>query len=257
VSSFRTILIAALWTAGALCASAQKPDRTDPASCPYCGGDAELMARAGIVSHGPFEFGAAPNDTKSVDAFLIAPVFWIESAHFEIAFAIGPYRVPQKEKNKLRAELTKLALVLPNVDPKTKILDEWLRAHLFAQRCEEVYARFLEIVRKTEADFPQPGEPWLIGQPFRGTGPYLGQAGKYEVVLLETESEHVAFLRDQTGLTVKRTQRWNMIERDSITVSIHLQQGSLKVDEALHGHLAFNLAHNFFDGLPAHDCFRA
>jgi hypothetical protein len=229
-------------------AHAQKPGRTDPASCPYCGGDPDVMARAGIVSHGPFEFGSPKNDTETVGAFLLAPVFWIESEHHEIGFALGPYKVTQKEKEKIRAELTRLAEVLPNVDPRRKILDEWLRAHLFAQRAEDAYARFLEIVRKTPDDFPRPGEPWILGDPFRGIGPHLGQAGKYEVLLLETEAEHVAYLKEQFGLSIKRTQRWNVVERDSLNVTLHIRQGDLKIDSSLHGHVVFNLAHNYLDG---------
>jgi len=242
------LLLASLALATGAAHAQDKPGKTDPAACPYCAGDPAIMEKAGIVSHGPFEFGAEGSDTASVAEFLLGDCFWIETAHFEIGFALGPYKVPQKEKNRIRDELTRLGEILPNVEPKTKVLDEWLRAHMFAQRCEDAYARFLELVQKTDADFPQPGEQWLIGQPFRGIGPHLGQLGKYEVLLVETEAEHVAYLREQFGLSIKRTQRWNVIERDTLNVTVHLQQGSLKIDEALHGHLVFNLAHNFFDG---------
>ena len=135
-----------------------KPARNDPAGCPYCGNDPELLAKAGLVSHGPFEFGKAPHDTRSVDDALVSDIYWIESAHFELGIGIGAYRVTQNEKEKLRGELARLAEVLPEVDPKAKLLDEWLRTHLFAQRCEDADARFLELVQKTEADFPQPGQ---------------------------------------------------------------------------------------------------
>ena len=33
-----------------------------------------------------------------------------------------------------------------------------------------------------------------------------------------------------------------------ISVTTHTQQGQLRVDAAMHGHVAFNLAHNFLDG---------
>ena len=220
-----------------------------PSMCPYCHGDPEVMQRAGIVSHGGFEFGAEGEDTASVDAFLGgADVYWIETAHFELGFGLGPYPVKQREKKKLRAELAKLAEVLPEVDPKTKVLDEWLRVHLFAQRCEEVWDRFLEIMQVEEGDFPTAQEPWLLGTPYFGEGPYVGQKGKYELLILETEADHVAFLTEHFGLNIKRTQRWNVIPRDTITVNIHVRQGDLRVDTALHGHVAFNLAHNLLDG---------
>jgi len=248
VSSGALLRSAAVLLACALPARAQdKPARNDPSNCPYCHNDPALLEKAGLVSHGPFEFGKK-GDTKSVDAFLVADVYWLESKHLEIGLGIGPYRVTQREKEKLRGELARLAQFLPDVDPKTKLLDEWLRVHLFAQRGEDAYARFLELVQKTEADFPQLGQKWLIGTPFRGMGPYFGQAGKYEVLMLETEAESVAYMNEEFGLKITRTQRWNVIERDALNVTIHLQQGSLKEDDALQGHVIFNLAHNFFDG---------
>ncbi len=239
---------AALAACAALAAAQDKPARNDPRSCPYCKGDPELLAKAGLVSHGPFPFGNEPNDTQSVDDDLAADVFWIESAHFEIGLGIGAYRVSQKDKDKLRGELGRLAQVLPAVDPKTKLLDEWLRAHLFAQRCEDSYQRFLELVRCTEADFPKAGEKIMTGAPYRGHGPHLGQAGKYEVLLLENEREQTTFLNGQFGLPVKRTQRYNAVSRDTLDVTIHLEQEGLRNDEALHGHVVFNLAHMFLDG---------
>lgn len=244
----RLLRTAALLLLASAAVAQDKPPRNDPSNCPYCHNDPAVLARAGLVSHGPFEFGATPNDTRSVDAALVSDIYWIETPHLEIGLGLSPYRVPQKEKEKIRAELTELQRALPEVDPKTKLLDEWLRVHLFAQRGEAAYKRFLELVKKTDADFPKIGDKWLIGTPFRGTGPYLGMAGKYEVLMLESESEHVAFLNDQFGLTIPRTQRWHVVDRETVDVTLHLQQGNLKTDEALHGHFVFNLAHNFFDG---------
>ena len=241
-------LLVALALAAPLGAQSDSKARTDPSNCPYCEGDPEVAAAAGLVGHGPFEFAAEGQTSETVGDYLIADTYWIESEHFEIGLALAPYKVPQKEKNKIRAELTELAEVLPNVDPKAKVLDEWLRVHLFAQRCEKVFERFLEIVQKTRDDFPTAGQRWVIGQPYMGEGPYVGQSGKFEVLLLTSEGESVAFLKDQFGLPIKRTQRWNVVERDSLSVTIHLDQGSLKRDTALHGHLAFNLAINLLDG---------
>src|SRR5688572_8185956 len=109
--------------------------KNDGANCPYCKGDAELMAKAKLVSHGGFEFGI--NDTAKIDAYLAAAdIRWLESEHFQIGLALSPHKVKEEEKKKVRAELAKLAEVLPEVDTRTKILDPWLRLHLYAQRCE-------------------------------------------------------------------------------------------------------------------------
>lgn len=220
----------------------------DPRNDPYTLGDPEVWARAGIVSMGGFEFGNT--DTAGVDDFLAtADILWLETEHFEIGFALGRYKVPQKEKKIFLAELTRLAEKLPEVDPKTKILDPWLRLHLYGQRLEDLYDEFLRIVDLEDDVFPDGVTLWDGLGEYMGEGPYLGQKGKYEVLILPSEASSVAFLKESFGLTIKRTQRWNVVDRDSITLTIHIQQGSLKVDPALHGHVAFNMAHNFLDGL--------
>lgn len=219
----------------------------DPSLCPYCGGDAARMQAAGIVSHGGFEF--ASSDTAKVDRLLAtSDIRWIESAHFELGFALGPHKVKQDEKEKIREELGRLALVLPSVDPRTKVLDPWLRSHLYAQRMEEVWKRFLELMRVQESDFPDGTKTWDMTTKYMGEGPYMGQKGKYEVLIVPSEAALVSFLRDQFGLQVRQTQRWNVVERSSITVAIGTHQGQLKDDGALHGHVAFNLAINLLDG---------
>ena len=67
--------------------------------------------------------------------------------------------------------------------------------------------------------------------------------------MLPSEALHLSFLRKEFGLSVRKTQRWNVVGRDSLTVTMHDDDGSLNKDTALHGHMVFNLAHNFLDGL--------
>ena len=81
-----------------------------------------------------------------------------------------------------------------------------------------------------------------------GEGPYLGQKGKYEILLLPSEASSLSYLSHEFGLQIKRTQRWNVIDRETLTLTIHTQQGQLREDAALHGHVVFNLVHNFLDG---------
>ena len=232
-------------------AEAQRPrkdqPKNDPALDPYTRGDPEVWKAAGIVSMGGFEFGKT--DTVEVDDFMAtSDIKWIETAHFELGFALGPYKVTQKEKHKLRAELTRLAEKLPEVSPTTKVLDPWLRTHMFAQRLEEMYEEFLGIIQVDQAVFPDGTAPWNRQGEYQGEGPYLGQKGKYEVLILPSEAASVSFLGQYFGLGIKRTQRWNVTDRESLTVTIHVQQGNLRNDTGLHGHLAFNMAHNFLDG---------
>lgn len=220
-----------------------------PENDPYTkGGDPELMKAAGILSHGGFEFSIS--DTHAVDEYLgNSDIRWLETEHFEIGFALGSYRVSQKEKKVFLRDLTRLAERLPTVDPKRKLIDPWLRAHLYAMRAEDIYEDFLSIIQMQPSDFPSRGTAWNREGRYPGEGPHMGQKGKYEILILPNKSVHVDFLSHNYGLQIERTQRWNVVPRDSITLIIHTQQGSLKTDAALHGHVAFNLGHNLFDGL--------
>lgn len=225
--------------------NAGKP-RNLPANCPWCHGDPDLMRAAGIVSHGGFEFGA--HDTPWADRFFGGrDLFWIESAHFELGLALGPQKVGPDESKKVRAELAELAAVLPDVDPKTRVLAPFMRAHLYALRVEKTWARFLALMQVKESDFPNGRMAWVLGAPYWGEGPYVGQKGKFEVLVLPTASDQTAFLMEQFGLSVKRTQRWNVIERDALIVVTNLSENELHSDEQIHGHLVFNLAINLLD----------
>ena len=235
----------ALLLALAIPAAAQR--KNDPAQCPYCGGDPELMAAAGIVSHGGFEFGRT--DTAEVDALLaMTDIRWIETTHFQLGFALGSHKVDQTEKGKVRGELTRLAPALPAVKPKTKILDPWLRAHLYAQRLEDLWTRFLELMQTEESEFPPEPKVWNTEGTYWGQGPYLGMEGKYEVLVLPSEAASVLYLREHFGLQIRLTQRWNLMERDTLSLTVHPDQGDLRRDGALHGHIAFNMTINMLDG---------
>jgi len=242
-------LAAALAIAAAGPAAAQKDRvrKNDPSTDPYTRGEPEALARAGLVSLGGFEFGTT--DTAEVDAYMaVEDIKWIESAHFELGFALGPYKVKQSEKKAIFAELTALSELLPEVDPKKGILDPWLRAHMYVQRLERVWDRFLGILQLDASVFPDGSKAWDMRSKYWGEGPYLGERGKYEVLILPSEAGHVSYLKNYYGLLIKRTQRWNVVDRDTLTANIHVQQGQLKDDGALHGHVAFNVAHNLLDG---------
>lgn len=217
-----------------------------PANCRWCRADPALMAAAGVVSHGGFEFAAT--DTAQIDGLLAKDVYWIETAHFQLGLALGPHKVGTGESKKVRAELSELALVLPEIDPKARVLDPWLRTHLYAQRVEKLWKRVLEILRREESYFPDGKSVWLKGTPYRGEGPLLGQKGKYELIVVPTPADQVSLLKTHFGLSIERTQRWNVIERDSLIVVTNLMENDLTDDERIHGHVVFNLTHNLIDG---------
>ena len=232
----------------AFCLPLDAQRANDPATCPYCMNDPAIMGPAGILSHGGFEFGAS--DTGAVDTLLAtSDIRWIETPHFELGIALGLHKVKQSEKEKIRAELTELQLLMPTINPKEKILDPWLRSHLYARRIEKMWTRFLELMQVDESAFPsRPETKWDLTGKYMGSGPYLGQSGKFEVLLLPSEAASVSFLQEQFGLIITRTQRWNVIPKDTLILVAHAGQGQLKDDGAMHNHVAFNLAINMLDG---------
>ena len=236
-------------------AAAQKPlDRskplTDPANDPYTrGGKEKYVEAAGYASMGGFEFGARDDTTTEVSALLEGvEVRWIETAHFELGIALPKVKVTKEERKKVKAELAKLQKALPVVKPDTKFLDPWLRAHLYAQRLEEHYARLQEIMGVTDETFAANKEIWDIGTPYFGIGPYMGQMGKFEVLLLPSEKSSRLFLTARLGRTTKLSQRCNIRERDTLCFIAHTGQGRLNLDEAMHGHVVFNVTQMMMNG---------
>jgi hypothetical protein len=225
----------------------QSKNPGDPAKCPWCHNNPDLLKAAGLVSHGPFAFGKY--DTKHVHELLPeADIRWVETAHFRIGFALGEQKVKLEEKKKILGELTRLKEFFPDVKPETQILDPWMRTHLYAQRCEDCYKHFVDLFKLGDKKFK--GDPALPKDAlYHGEGPYLGMLEKYEILVLPTEASHYVFLVANSGLPVKRSQRWHYIERGVLGLMCHAEQGRLRTDMALHGHIAFNIAHNLLDGL--------
>lgn len=229
-------------------------DRSQPfhahVNDPYTrGGDPALVAAAGYVNFGePFDFGAEGWDTKRVTRELDAPIIWLETAHLQLGLQLPEIKVDPDDRDKLRAELEQLKLKLPDVEPKTRVLDPWLRAHLMAQRLEAHYVRFRDFLGVKDEDFPDGTQLWDTKGKYMGQGPFLGEKGKYEVIVLPSLGQFRAYLNSNYGLTTKKAQRWNIIPRDTLQYVVHLEEGKLKLDAALHSNLIFNLTINMIDG---------
>ena len=235
-------LLASLWFAAPLLAQKKpKVPRNHPDACPYCKNDPEVMKAAGIVSHGGFEV-ARKSTEEAAGVVGGAEIYWIETTNFKVGLALGPIKVRQEEKAKIRAECAHLAETLEDVPLKPKTLDPWLRAHLYAVRLEKVYSDMLEFLDADQSKFPEPGTVWNMVGEYWGEGPYMGPKGKLEIMLWPSEGFHSQWLKENFGLLTKKSQRWHIIDTGSLQFSGHTDQGSLSVDEALHGHVVFNVS---------------
>lgn len=182
-------------------------------TCPYCTDEA-VMKAAGIVGHGPFPC-AETTSTKIEETIVYEKFYWLETTHLVIGSTLPKYPVPQREKKFLRAELEELAKVFPKVDPKTRTLDPWLRIHLHAFRCENLYAKFQKLMGVTDADFPGARTKRYMGE-----GTYLGQKAKYEVMLHHRVASHQDFLRTFLGSTQEAALWENYTKTDSLGYSL-------------------------------------
>lgn len=222
--------------------------RNHPVNCIYTGGDPEMLAKIGVLSLGGFPFSTHPTTHSADEYFGDDTTIWVETAHFRIGYALGPYRIGMGERDTLREELTAIAEVWPDVSPKMRTLDPWMRAYLYAIRAEKLWDRMLELLDVTADVFPDGSKPWDTTGTYMGQGPYLGQKEKFEVLFLPSEAASAAYLRDHFGLATKMTQRWNILDRDVLHLVIHVDQGGLKIDRALYGHFVFNQVQQMLNG---------
>ncbi|HEX6810668.1 MAG TPA: hypothetical protein VF384_03500 [Planctomycetota bacterium] len=252
-----TLLVAA--TAG-VCPNAcaqERPRGTAPPPDPYTRGEPAAMAKLGYASFGPFVFGSDHDSEDVVELLGDEPVLWIETAHFRIGCALSPLPLRATEPwtdewvLALRGELKRLDARLPCIDTTTNVLDPWLRAHLTAQRCEDVYAAVMRNLAVDDHGFPA-GRPDDATDPvsYRGRGRFLGMRSKFRVLLLRREASHARYTRAFQGREMPDPVR----DYDAACGSLYwggseeTDGGLFRDDLALHAHLAFNVAHNLYSG---------
>ncbi|HEX5053920.1 MAG TPA: hypothetical protein VFZ65_19230 [Planctomycetota bacterium] len=225
---------------------------------PYTKNDPKLMEKAGYVSFGPFRFGNIADrvvQSSDIDASLeFIQILWIETPHFRIGTNLPPWRIPEESqtKKKIRAELEELQQKLPGINPKTRTLDPWLRAHLTALRLEKLYAETSALFGVTDADFPQDPNNVvkLPGAKYMGYGPYMGMKDKFLVLLFEKGAVYQQYMKAYLGRDTQTPQRWHFKESSSILFTMANEDDRFpsKHDTALHCRLAFNVSQNLLDG---------
>ncbi|MBL8860028.1 MAG: hypothetical protein JNL28_16080 [Planctomycetes bacterium] len=218
---------------------------------PYTGGEAAGLARAGYSGMGPFPLWEAVR-TTDVEEVIGRRVLWIETAHFKIGSTLETYKVSKgdaREEKRLKEELKRLEPRFAKFKRPGGKLDPWLRLHLYGLRIEEQYAAFLQTFALTAADFPGPDEDVAADDP-RGRGPYLGQARKAVVLLLEKQSHFGRVTQRWYQPVVQQSTRQRMPGGGMllITCAETLAGWGYEQDAALGSVVAADLATNFVDG---------
>ncbi|MBI5849705.1 MAG: hypothetical protein HZB39_01485 [Planctomycetes bacterium] len=241
----------------ALCCSiplvAQERDRSRSSVDPYTRGDAQALARAGLVGLGPFRLGERFGTADVEHCLGRAEVVWIETAHFKIGAELPPLAWKDCDavaRKRLTAELAALRKVMPVGSATPRSMDPWLRAHLLARRCEALYEDFARVL-------PAATGPALATDAAHdrfddirelGHGPYLGKDEKFVVLVLRRGDDFVRIAVEFLGKEYRWPQRHDLGRAQGMVFGTALDfDPSLADDTALHAHLAHNLVHNFCD----------
>jgi len=210
---------------------------------PYTGGAAALMEAAGIAAYAPFAW-ADGKSTDSIDTVLgERRILWLETAHFRIGSSLSACLVPeaQDKRKALLDEIKLLRKKLPRVPDRPKRIDPWLRAHLYAQRLEALYADFQQLLGVTDADFPARG-------PEMGQGAYLGMPGKYLVLLFQKKSDLARYAERFCGTRNDSSLRWYHGTTHQLLAGVSAE-GLEGFDETgIHGHVIYAATHNLLNG---------
>jgi len=234
------LLVVSLLATAASPASVEPQKARDQDACPYCKNDPELLAAAGLVSHGPIDFG--PDGSQAIiDELPAAQWLFLESEHLRWASSLSSETVKMKDRERLEGELEILRGYFPEVPKKVKKLDPWLRIHLLALRGERFYARFQELLRVTDADFPESRQE---EGPYMGDGKYLGEKGKFEVIVHVNRATHKQFTSDHMGVAVTDSLRWHF-KSHKMLVSVPAADPDIRYDQYLYPHIVHNLSHLF------------
>lgn len=230
-----SVLFAQGQGAGRSDAEAAKAVREDP----FTLADPKIMAQAGVVAYGPMLW-ADNLRTEEIDRVLGENrIRWLETAHFLIGCnlaATGP--VDDGEARKLQnAELQRLHKRCAKFPERSAKLDPWLRLHLFAQRAEELYAEFAELVGHADAN-----------------GTFLGQKGKFPVLLFEKRADTVRYLDRFCGIKSQVSQQYLYSKTGQHGFVLSAEGDEPRDDAQVHSQFRFLLIQVFadaFGGLPS------
>ncbi|MFT4515325.1 MAG: hypothetical protein ACI91B_004039 [Planctomycetota bacterium] len=214
---------------------------------PYTEGKQAILTKANYVRFAPFQFGGN-HTTGEVEALLgHKNIAWIETKHFRLGCSLSPLKAKspavwgKKWGASLKRELTTLRKRIPSIK-KPKVLDPWVRAHLFAHRLEKLYddvSGNLELGRNGD----EVDQEIVVG-------PYLGMTEKAAVLLLQKRSDHARYTRAYHGREMGDPIRLHDGHFDCMYwgASEETAENLFASDFALHTHVTYNVAHNLYSG---------
>lgn len=251
---FRVLALLVAWLAPALLAlngvlAAQDTSLEEfDEVCPHTKGQAELLAKLGVLKVGETGWAGALKSADVKEALGGCPVLFLETEHFYFASTLESYRLGEDREDTvwLQAEMAELKKLLPKFKPPVKI-DPWLRAHLWARRLEKWYADFVTTFGLTPADFEELERKAKAGESM-GEGPYLGMKGKFVVLLTEKRSNFGRYLRHFHNADAEYSYR-TYHEKSLFYGSNYesMKDGSMDRESSFAASVAAGMAANFID----------
>lgn len=224
---------------------------------PYTKNKPAAMKRAGILNYGPFMLEEDHGTDAVHKKFPEAKFLWLETEHFRIGSSLKSQAIPtgSDAKRRIQAELKLLKKRLPRVKPKTKVLDRWLRIHLFAMRLEQVHADFLkQIIQRRSQEFPSLDKVSADEKDprYMGRGPHLGMPQKPILLLFAKESNLMRYAKlasiqvDERNPhpIFKLTRSGSLLFGTSAEIITHQVTPELR----LHAHVLFNTVQSLIQG---------
>lgn len=219
---------------------------------PYTLGKREALDRLGYVSLGPFAWADGHTSEDLRETLGGISVIFIETAHFRIASSLRACEQSNDsaQKKLLKAEYARLKKRIRKFKPG-KELDPWLRAHLYAQRLEELYSDFLERFGFEDGEFGE-GEAQSKSGIKMGPGPYLGQEQKFTVLLCEQRSGLGRYLARYLNSKSDVYFRWRFPKSVFLGMCFEaLRDADRGLDLNLHISLTGGIVLNLVDGFRA------
>lgn len=217
---------------------------------PYTENVEDVWRAAGYEAMGDFAWADGHGSINIEDAVGEEHLIFIETKHFKIGCCLPNYKISREdkiEKKKIEDELDELREIIPNIPRRVKVLDKWLRLHLFAMRAEKLYANIQSILQISDDDFPTgPGQ--LKDGKYMGEGLYLGMKSKFTLLFFDKESSigryRTAFM-EQTGIVPIRHLFPN---DDTLLYACAAQNDGLASDTTMHCAMVYAVTQNLLNG---------
>jgi hypothetical protein len=245
-------LLAGLLAPAASAAQAQESREPRPQVDPYTQGKPKALAKAGYLSLGPFQLATGHSTEQVVQDLGGEPLLWAETAHFKLGCSLD--RIPLPEDPQLRkfliGELERLGKRIPGLRRRPKELDPWLRLHLYAQRMEELHARFCEVLDLSDEEFAAGKGAGVGSLKEIGGGPHLGMHGKPIALVFEKTAAMSRYATLYLGGPTEKAFRKYFDRDDAFLFMTSMEQlaASYDNDGALYCTVAFGVVQNLVNG---------